>query len=386
MAHFLKLSNRFAHATAASFTLAKLTNVNIDVILKSKIYNRSIFAFDPFEKRRNLELKSYNFEEIKKQFQTQLNTDNKKKVSPITSSQEYNRIKKNLTSLVFTCKDEQGLKFVRHTFKKHVTDLSLKDCLHFGAAYAKLCLILNSIDQLMEAFFDKELTHFFLGQFTTFMIMNELLIAQRHSECFTVFETYIRNIKSYQNAQNIELFIMASNVQQKKVLISFGQFRLACLSLLYLNTPEAFNKMKYIISTNLLESNVYLNDKILVSCFLLALRQNEFEYGLALAFNFELNRTLKANLISIANCRLNRIDRAFKAFEFMFIDNDFKNIAVNPNSLNKQVFPFTIECLKKGIEANSLMLSKNQLSTYKEFMLTLEENVYKMDIFDYCFK
>ena len=109
--------------------------------------------------------------------------------------------------------------------------------------------------------------------------MNELLIVKRHSECFEAFETYINNIKKYKNVQEgeklqfiLKEFLMRSS-EKKIQLISYSQFRLAFMSLLCLNTRDSFNKMKNIIATNLFESNNFLKDKILVSCFLLAYLQ-----------------------------------------------------------------------------------------------------------------
>jgi hypothetical protein len=120
MAHFLKFPNSFANlpnvVTNTINTAVHLTNY---ASLKSNIYQRSVFAFEHFEKRRNFELRQFNFEDIKQIFVTQLNngnirSKNNKRIGMIPSE----KLKKNLDSLVLTSRTNRDLDFVIFTYKK----------------------------------------------------------------------------------------------------------------------------------------------------------------------------------------------------------------------------------------------------------------------------
>ena len=129
MAHFLKLPNTLATnipvvMNAAAY-LNLIVNLNHYASLKSNIYQRSVFAFEHFEKRRSNELKQFNFDEIKKIFDNQLNNGHKKQQQEqkqrkllANSALSTSRLKKNLDSLVLTSKSERDLDFVIFTFKK----------------------------------------------------------------------------------------------------------------------------------------------------------------------------------------------------------------------------------------------------------------------------
>ena len=106
----------------------------------------------------------------------------------------------------------------------------------------------------------------FLTQFTTFLIMNELLIAHDYIECFKVFEVYMSSLGDV-NAKSMNSFKENSNK------LNYVQFRLACMSLLCLNTKESFSRMKTLIVSNMHDCNAFLSDKLLISCFLLAFLQ-----------------------------------------------------------------------------------------------------------------
>jgi hypothetical protein len=128
MAHFLKLPNTLAAQIPAVMNAAAylnlIVNLNHYASLKSNIYQRSVFAFEHFEKRRSDELKQFNFDEIKKIFDNQLNNGHKKqqqeqKLQRKLPTLSTARLKKNLDSLVLTSRSERDLDFVVFTFKKY---------------------------------------------------------------------------------------------------------------------------------------------------------------------------------------------------------------------------------------------------------------------------
>lgn len=119
MAHFLKFPNSFTNlpnkVTTTINTAVHLTNY---ASLKSNLYQRSVFAFEHFEKRRNIELKQFNFEEIKQIFITQLNNGKNIKSKNNNNKSIKEKLKKNLDSLVLTSRIPNDLDFVIFTFKK----------------------------------------------------------------------------------------------------------------------------------------------------------------------------------------------------------------------------------------------------------------------------
>ena len=102
--------------------------------------------------------------------------------------------------------------------------------------------------------------------------MNELLVAKNHSECFKVFEAYMVNLDKLKS-DGVNLDLLKTTKSHYRSGFSYGQFRVACMSLLCLNTREAFIRMKNMIDSNVQECHAFLSDKILISCFLLAFLQ-----------------------------------------------------------------------------------------------------------------
>jgi hypothetical protein len=102
--------------------------------------------------------------------------------------------------------------------------------------------------------------------------MNELLIVKNHSECFKVFEAYLVNLDKLKS-DGVDLNLLKTAKSNYRSGFSYGQFRVACMSLLCLNTREAFIRMKKMIDSNVQQCHAFLSDKVLISCFLLAFLQ-----------------------------------------------------------------------------------------------------------------
>ena len=119
--------------------------------------------------------------------------------------------------------------------------------------------------------FIKELRNCFMEKTISFLIMNELYMSQKYADCVHVFDVYTQNIHDLTDVgYNLKKYL-SKGLDQGDV--SPAHLRLVCMSLLLLNTREAFKRMQRLLLVEMHQFDFAMCFKSFACCFLLAIQQ-----------------------------------------------------------------------------------------------------------------
>ncbi len=198
----------------------------------------------------------------------------------------------------------------------------------------RLIYVLDDTTTGLELISDSSLEPLF-GKcgFAYFILMNKLVELKQYDSVVVLFE---RQIPYF----TVETSSSSKSRLGHKTPIPFDQASLVLEALMLINSKESFEKLKELL--NFFEKIQFQLCNILVArSFLLAINQNDPEFGLKLMYNLKLknlDHSLARNLTVIGLCRMNLLDQAFKVADLL---RDLKGNFDNTKFIGR-FFPMTV--------------------------------------------